>query len=77
MNIYITPILLSFVTVLAVIVAMAIGVLNGRKPISGSCGICDSNIASASLITIPGGTLKRRSWRLARYEASGTNRQPP
>ena len=38
MSIYITTILLSFVTLLVVIVAMAIGVLNGRKAISGSCG---------------------------------------
>jgi len=30
--------LLSFVIVLGVIVAMSIGVMNGRKPISGSCG---------------------------------------
>ena len=28
----------SFVLILAVILAMSIGVLNGRKPISGSCG---------------------------------------
>ena len=31
-------ILLTFVVLLAVIGAMAIGVMNGRKPISGSCG---------------------------------------
>ncbi|NNF67473.1 MAG: hypothetical protein HKM98_08190 [Gammaproteobacteria bacterium] len=30
--------LLAFGTVLLVILAMAIGVLHGRKPISGSCG---------------------------------------
>jgi len=29
---------ISFVVMLAVIAAMAIGVMNGRKPISGSCG---------------------------------------
>ena len=29
---------LSFILILAVILAMSIGVLNGRKPISGSCG---------------------------------------
>jgi hypothetical protein len=29
---------LSFVLILAAILAMSIGVLNGRKPISGSCG---------------------------------------
>ena len=38
MNTYLTTILLSFATILIVIVAMAIGVLNGRKAISGSCG---------------------------------------
>ena len=31
-------ILLTFAVLLAVIGAMAIGVMNGRKPISGSCG---------------------------------------
>lgn len=30
--------LLTFIILLVIIVAMAIGVLNGRKPISGSCG---------------------------------------
>lgn len=30
--------LLTFAILLAVIAAMAIGVMNGRKPISGSCG---------------------------------------
>jgi len=29
---------LSFVIVLAVIAGMAIGILNGRRPIRGSCG---------------------------------------
>jgi len=31
-------ILLAFAIVLAAIAAMSIGVLNGRRPISGSCG---------------------------------------
>jgi hypothetical protein len=31
-------ILVTFAILLTVIAAMAIGVLNGRKPISGSCG---------------------------------------
>ena len=31
-------VLITFVVLLAFIVAMAIGVINGRKPISGSCG---------------------------------------
>ena len=30
--------LITFVVMLSVIAGMAIGVLNGRKPISGSCG---------------------------------------
>lgn len=30
--------LITFAVLLAVIAAMAIGVMNGRKPISGSCG---------------------------------------
>ena len=37
MNVFVT-ILLTFAVMLAVIGAMAIGVLNGRAPISGSCG---------------------------------------
>ena len=34
----ITTLIISFATILAVIAAMAIGVMNGRRPISGSCG---------------------------------------
>ena len=34
----VSTLLVSFAVILAVIGAMAIGVLNGRKPISGSCG---------------------------------------
>jgi hypothetical protein len=30
--------ILTFAVLLAVIAGMAIGVMNGRKPISGSCG---------------------------------------
>ena len=30
--------LITFVVMLGVIAAMAVGVMNGRKPISGSCG---------------------------------------
>lgn len=38
MNIIAITVLLSFAIILAVIAAMSIGVLNGRKAISGSCG---------------------------------------
>ena len=38
MNILLVTLLLSFAVILAVIAAMAIGVMNGRKAISGSCG---------------------------------------
>ena len=34
----IATVLVTFVVMLAVIAAMAIGVIYGRKPISGSCG---------------------------------------
>lgn len=34
----VSTIILTFVILLAVIAGMAIGVMNGRKPISGSCG---------------------------------------
>ena len=37
MNILIT-LLLAFVVILGVIAAMAVGVMNGRAPIAGSCG---------------------------------------
>lgn len=38
MTMILTTLLLSFTIMLAVIAAMSIGVVNGRKPISGSCG---------------------------------------
>ena len=38
MNIAITTLLLSFVVILLVIAGMSVGVMNGRKAISGSCG---------------------------------------
>ncbi len=38
MNIAITTLLLSFVIILLVIAGMSVGVMNGRKAISGSCG---------------------------------------
>jgi hypothetical protein len=34
----IPTLLITFAVMLAVIAAMAIGVINGRKPIAGSCG---------------------------------------
>jgi hypothetical protein len=34
----ISTMLVSFAVMLIVIAAMAIGVMNGRRPISGSCG---------------------------------------
>lgn len=33
-----TTILLAFILMVALVAAMAVGVLMGRKPISGSCG---------------------------------------
>jgi hypothetical protein len=33
-----STVLVTFVVLLTFIAAMAIGVINGRKPISGSCG---------------------------------------
>ena len=33
-----TTVIITFAVMLSVIGAMAIGVMNGRKPISGSCG---------------------------------------
>ena len=38
MNIAITTLLLSFVIILLVIAGMSVGVMNGRKALSGSCG---------------------------------------
>lgn len=38
MIVVITTVLLTFLVILLVIAAMSIGVLNGRRAISGSCG---------------------------------------
>ena len=38
MDLVLTTLLLSFVVILLVISGMSIGVMNGRKAISGSCG---------------------------------------
>jgi len=38
MNIIAITLLLSFAIILAIVAAMSIGVMNGRKAISGSCG---------------------------------------
>jgi hypothetical protein len=38
MNVIMTTLLLSFVVILLVITGMSVGVLNGRRAISGSCG---------------------------------------
>jgi len=37
-NIFLATLILSFTVILDVIAAMSIGVMNGRKAISGSCG---------------------------------------
>jgi hypothetical protein len=38
MNMIVTTLLFSFIIILLVITGMSIGVMNGRKAISGSCG---------------------------------------
>ncbi len=38
MNTIMTTLLLSFIVILLVIVGMSVGVMNGRRAISGSCG---------------------------------------
>jgi hypothetical protein len=38
MNVVISTLALSFVVILLVIAGMSIGVMNGRRAISGSCG---------------------------------------
>ena len=38
MNKILMTLLLAFAIVLGVVAAMSIGVMNGRRPISGSCG---------------------------------------
>ena len=38
MNTFLLTIVFSFTVILAVIAGMSIGVMNGRKAISGSCG---------------------------------------
>jgi hypothetical protein len=38
MSIYLATLAFSFIAILLVIAGMSIGVMNGRKAISGSCG---------------------------------------
>ncbi len=38
MNTVLTTLLLSFIVILLVIAGMSVGVMNGRRAISGSCG---------------------------------------
>ena len=38
MSALVTTLLLSFIIILLVITAMSVGVMNGRRAISGSCG---------------------------------------
>lgn len=38
MNVILTTLLFSFIIILLVITGMSVGVLNGRRAISGSCG---------------------------------------
>jgi hypothetical protein len=38
MNLALTTLLLSFLVILLVITGMSVGVMNGRRAISGSCG---------------------------------------
>jgi hypothetical protein len=38
MNMIMTTLLLSFIVILLVIAGMSVGVMNGRRAISGSCG---------------------------------------
>jgi hypothetical protein len=38
MTVFITTLVLSFIVIVAVIAGMSIGVMNGRRAISGSCG---------------------------------------
>ena len=38
MNTIMTTLLLSFIVIMLVIVGMSVGVMNGRRAISGSCG---------------------------------------
>jgi hypothetical protein len=38
MTVFVTTLVLSFIIIVAVIAGMSIGVMNGRRAISGSCG---------------------------------------
>ncbi len=63
MNVILTTLLLSFVVLLLVITGMAIGVMNGRRAISGSCGglngggceLCSGSGRCRNKNTKPGG----------------------
>lgn len=49
---------LTFLILLAIVAAMAIGVMRGRKPISGSCGGLD-NLGIAGACEICGGDMAK------------------
>lgn len=56
MNVLLATLAFSFIVILLVIAGMSIGVINGRKAISGSCGglsggrceLCSGNCANKS-----------------------------
>lgn len=58
MGIFVT-IGLSFVIMLAVVAAMSIGVINGRRPLKGSCG----GVAGGACALCGGGKCRKRSDR--------------
>ncbi|MEX0941749.1 MAG: (Na+)-NQR maturation NqrM [Pseudomonadales bacterium] len=64
---------LAFLFLLTIVSAMAIGVISGRKPISGSCGGL-SNLGIAGACEICGGDLAKCEKRDASVSAS---RSPP
>lgn len=49
---------LTFVFILAIVAAMSIGVMRGRKPISGSCGGLN-NLGIAGACEICGGDMSK------------------
>ena len=66
MNIALTTLLLTFLVILLVITGMSIGVMNGRRAISGSCGglngggceLCSGNGKCRNKRDNPDGELK-------------------
>lgn len=65
--------LLTFVIIVAIVAAMSIGVIRGRKPISGSCGGLN-NLGIAGACEICGGDMSKCESDLDEKKSTGATR---